>query len=46
MFAPRLAQQGYGAITTEIREATTFYFAEGVLAPASTWIVGARARRG
>ena len=27
-FAPRLSQAGYGAITTEIIEAPTFYFAE------------------
>ncbi|WP_342070064.1 peptide-methionine (S)-S-oxide reductase MsrA [Yoonia algicola] len=27
-FAPRLAQAGYGAITTEIIDAPTFYFAE------------------
>jgi len=28
-FAPRLAQAGYGAITTEIVAAPEFYFAEG-----------------
>ncbi len=28
MFAPRLAERGYGAITTEIRDAPDFYFAE------------------
>jgi peptide-methionine (S)-S-oxide reductase len=27
-FAPRLSQAGYGAITTEIIDAPTFYFAE------------------
>lgn len=28
MFAPRLAERGFGAITTEIRNAPDFYFAE------------------